>query len=47
MQQDAEQPVAPVQASLPQKPAVQPHVQQHYAALQQHQQPPPLAQARD
>ena len=46
MQQDARQPVVPVQASLPQKPAAQPQAQQHYAALQHHQQPPPLAQVR-
>ena len=42
MEQDAEQPMAPIQASLPQKPVVQPHVQQQYAALQQ--QPTPLPQ---
>ena len=42
MQQDTEQPMAPVQASLPQKSAMQPHVQQHYAPLQQ--QPTPLPQ---
>ena len=44
MQQDIEPVAAPVQASLPQKPAMQPQAQQHYAALQQQQLPTPLPQ---
>ena len=49
MQQDTKQPMAPAQASLPQKPAMQPYVQvqPQHAALQQQQPPPPFAQVRE